>query len=73
MRLDLFESLCLPGGFAVEPLNKLHSKIATSLCNADGSSRTDVELYSSIALQSALHLYISTALSLYILYTLPQE
>ena len=62
-RLDLFESL--PSrGFAVEPLQQtlqqnraLHRSTTQALRPA-----ADVELYSSTALQSALHLYNSTAL-----------
>ena len=63
-RLDLFESLCLPGGLAVEPLQPtlqqnraLHRSTTHAVRHA-----ADVELYSSTALQSALHLYSSTAL-----------
>ena len=65
-------------GLAVEPLQQtlqqnraLHRSTSDSHRHAPG-----VELYSSTALQSALHLYISTALqrsTLYILYTLPQR
>ena len=62
-RLDLFESL--PSrGFAVEPLQQtlqqnraLHRSTTQALRPA-----ADVELYISTALQSALHLYSSTAL-----------
>ena len=57
-------SHCLPGGFAVEPLQQalqqnraLHRSTTQALRPA-----ADVELYSSTALQSALHLYSSTAL-----------
>ena len=63
VRLDLFESL--PSrGFAVEPLQQtlqqnraLHRSTTHAVRPAP-----DVELYSSTALQSALHLYSSTAL-----------
>ena len=75
-RLDLFESL--PSrGFAVEPLQQtlqqnraLHRSTTQALRPA-----ADVELYSSTALQSALHLstqLYSALTTLYILYTLPQ-
>ena len=57
-------SHCLPGGLAVEPLQQtlqqnraLHRSTTEALRPA-----ADVELYSSTALQSALHLYSSTTL-----------
>ena len=57
-------SHCLPGGLAVEPLQQtlqqnraLHRSTTEALRPA-----ADVELYSSTALQSALHIYSSTAL-----------
>ena len=57
-------SHCLPGGLAVEPLQQtlqqnraLHRSTTHAVRHA-----ADVELYSSTALQSALHLYSSTAL-----------
>ena len=64
VRLDPFLSHCLPGGLAVEPLQQtlqqnraLHRSTTHAVRHA-----ADVELYSSTALQSALHLYSSTAL-----------
>ena len=57
-------SHCLPGGLAVEPLQQtLQQNRALHRSTSDSHRPApDVELYSSTALQSALHLYISTAL-----------
>ena len=65
VRLDLSLSHCLPGGLAVEPLTTNSTAKSRYLHRSTGDSHRhapDVELYSSTALQSALHLYISTAL-----------
>ena len=63
-RLDLSLSHCLPGGLAVEPLQQtLQQNRALHRSTGDSHRHApDVELYSSTALQSALHLYSSTAL-----------
>ena len=57
-------SHCLPGGSAVEPLQlTLQQNRALHRSTSDSHRPApDVELYSSTALQSALHLYSSTAL-----------
>jgi hypothetical protein len=57
-------SHCLPGGLAVEPLQQtLQQNRALHRSTSDSHRHApDVELYSSTALQSALHLYSSTAL-----------
>ena len=62
-RLDLFESL--PSrGFAVEPLQQTLQQNRALHRSTTQAHRpaADVELYSSTALQSALHLYSSTVL-----------